>query len=140
AKAKQQKVGDPFDPDTTQGPQVSQEQMDRILGYVEAGKKEGAQCPAGGGRIGTKGYCVQPTLFTNVTDEMKIAREEIFGPVMNVLKFKNIDEVLEGGNRTTYGLAAAVWTKDITKAHRIANGLRAGTVWVNCYDVFDAAA
>jgi aldehyde dehydrogenase (NAD+) len=140
AKAKQQKVGDPFDPETTQGPQVSQEQMDRILGYVETGKKEGAQCLTGGGRIGTKGYFVQPTLFTNVTDEMKIAKEEIFGPVMNVLKFKNIDEVLERGNRTTYGLAAAVWTKDITKAHRIANSLRAGTVWVNCYDVFDAAA
>jgi aldehyde dehydrogenase (NAD+) len=114
--------------------------MDRILGYVETGKKEGAQCLTGGGRIGTKGYFVQPTLFTNVTDEMKIAKEEIFGPVMNVLKFKNIDEVLERGNRTTYGLAAAVWTKDITKAHRIANSLRAGTVWVNCYDVFDAAA
>jgi aldehyde dehydrogenase (NAD+) len=140
AKAKQQKVGDPFEADTTQGPQVSQEQMDRILGYVEAGKKEGAQCLTGGGRIGNKGYFVEPTLFTGVKDEMKIAREEIFGPVMNVLKFKSLDEVIERGNRTTYGLAAAVWTKDITKAHRIANSLRAGTVWVNCYDVFDAAA
>jgi aldehyde dehydrogenase (NAD+) len=140
AKAKQQKVGDPFEADTTQGPQVSQEQMDRILGYVEAGKKEGAQCLTGGSRIGNKGYFVEPTLFTGVKDEMKIAREEIFGPVMNVLKFKSIDEVIDRGNRTTYGLAAAVWTKDISKAHRIANSLRAGTVWVNCYDVFDAAA
>jgi aldehyde dehydrogenase (NAD+) len=140
AKAKQQKLGDPFDPATTQGPQVSQEQMDRILGYIESGKKEGAKCETGGGRHGKKGYYVEPTLFTGVTDEMKIAKEEIFGPVMNVLKFKNVDEVIERGNRTTYGLAAAVWTKDITKAHRIANSLRAGTVWVNCYDVFDAAA
>jgi aldehyde dehydrogenase (NAD+) len=140
AKAKAQKVGDPFDPDTTQGPQVSQEQMDRILGYVEAGNKEGAKCLTGGKRVGDKGYFVEPTVFTGVKDEMKIAKEEIFGPVMNVLKFKNVDEVIERGNRTFYGLAAAVWTKDIQKAHRIANSLRAGTVWVNCYDVFDAAA
>jgi aldehyde dehydrogenase (NAD+) len=140
AKAKAQKVGDPFDPDTTQGPQVSQEQMDRILGYIDAGSKEGAKCLTGGKRIGDKGYFVEPTVFTGVKDEMKIAKEEIFGPVMNVLKFKNVDEVIERGNRTFYGLAAAVWTKDIQKAHRIANSLRAGTVWVNCYDVFDAAA
>ncbi|HEY1377675.1 MAG TPA: aldehyde dehydrogenase family protein [Gemmataceae bacterium] len=139
-KAKQQKLGDPFDPATTQGPQVSQEQMDRILGYIEHGNKEGAQCLTGGKRFGQKGYFVEPTLFTNVKDDMKIAQEEIFGPVMNVLKFKDINEVIERGNRTTYGLAAAVWTKDITKAHRIAKSLRAGTVWVNCYDVFDAAA
>ncbi|HEX4591833.1 MAG TPA: aldehyde dehydrogenase family protein, partial [Gemmataceae bacterium] len=139
-KAKQQKLGDPFDPETTQGPQVSQEQMERILGYVEHGNKEGAQCLIGGKRFGDKGYYVEPTLFAGVTDEMKIAKEEIFGPVMQVMKFKDVDEVIERGNRTTYGLAAAVWTKDITKAHRMANSLRAGTVWVNCYDVFDAAA
>jgi aldehyde dehydrogenase (NAD+) len=139
-KAKQQKLGDPFDPATTQGPQVSQEQMERILSYVEHGNKEGAQCLTGGKRFGNKGYFVEPTLFAGVTDEMKIAKEEIFGPVMNVLKFKNLDEVVDRSNRTSYGLAAAVWTKDISKAHRIANSLRAGTVWVNCYDVFDAAA
>jgi aldehyde dehydrogenase (NAD+) len=139
-KAKKQKVGDPFDPATTQGPQVSQEQMDRILGYIDSGKKQGAKCLVGGGRIGDRGYFVQPTVFTDVKDDMKIAKEEIFGPVMNVLRFKDVDEVLERGNRTTYGLAAAVWTRDIGKAHRIANSLRAGTVWVNCYDVFDAAA
>lgn len=140
AKARTQSVGDPFDLNTTQGPQVSQEQMERILGYIESGKKEGAQCVAGGKRHGDKGYFVEPTLFTNVKDEMKIAREEIFGPVMNVLKFKDANEVIERGNRTSYGLAAAVWTRDIKKAHTIANSLRAGTVWVNCYDVFDAAA
>ncbi len=140
AKAKARKVGDPFDPATEQGPQVSQEQFDRVLGYIEAGKKEGAKLLLGGGRVGDKGYFVQPTVFTDVNDEMKIAREEIFGPVMSILKFKDVNEVIERGNRTFYGLAAAVWTKDIQKALRLANGLRAGTVWVNCYDVFDAAA
>jgi aldehyde dehydrogenase (NAD+) len=139
-KAKQQKLGDPFDMDTTQGPQVSQEQMDRVLGYIDTGKKEGAECLIGGKRFGKKGYYVEPTVFTGVKDDMKIAKEEIFGPVMQILPFKSIDEVVDRGNKTTYGLAAAVWTKDISKAHRIANSLRAGTVWVNCYDVFDAAA
>jgi aldehyde dehydrogenase (NAD+) len=140
AKAKTRKVGDPFDPETEQGPQVSQEQFDRIMGYIESGKKEGAKLLAGGNRVGEKGYFIAPTVFDNVQDEMKICREEIFGPVMNILKFKNIEEVIQRGNRTNYGLAAAVWTKDITKAHRLAKELRAGTVWINCYDVFDAAA
>jgi aldehyde dehydrogenase (NAD+) len=139
-KARAQKVGDPFDPDTTQGPQVSQDQFDKVMSFIEAGKKEGAQLLVGGKRVGDKGYFIEPTVFTGVKDEMKIAREEIFGPVMNILKFKDVDDVIQRGNRTFYGLAAAVWTRDIRKAHRIANGLRAGTVWVNCYDVFDAAA
>jgi aldehyde dehydrogenase (NAD+) len=95
---------------------------------------------AGGGRAGDKGYFIQPTVFADVRDEMKIAQEEIFGPVMCILKFKDADEVLARGNRSFYGLAAAVWTKDIQKALKLANGLRAGTVWVNCYDVFDAGA
>ncbi len=140
AKAKARKVGDPFDPTSEQGPQVSQEQFDRVMGYIDAGKKDGAKMLAGGGRVGDKGYFIQPTVFCEVKDEMKIAKEEIFGPVMSILKFKDVDEVLDRGNRTLYGLAAAVWTKDIKKALRMANGLRAGTVWVNCFDVFDASA
>jgi len=139
-KAKGRKVGDPFDPDTEQGPQVSQEQMERVMGFIDAGQKEGAKMLCGGNRVGKKGYFIEPTVFDDVKDEMCIARDEIFGPVMNILKFKNIDEVIERGNKTQFGLAAAVWTRDVGKAHRLAKSFRAGTVWVNCYDVFDAAA
>jgi aldehyde dehydrogenase (NAD+) len=140
ARAKKQRVGDPFDMATTQGPQISQEQCDRIMGYIDIGISEGANLLSGGKRVGNKGYFIQPTIFDGVKDNMRIAKEEIFGPVMNILKFKDVDEVIQRGNKTFYGLAAAIWTKDITKAHRLANSLRAGTVWVNCYDVFDAAA
>jgi aldehyde dehydrogenase (NAD+) len=139
-KAKARKVGDPFDPETEQGPQVSQEQFDRVMGYINAGQKEGAKMLCGGNRVGNRGYFIEPTIFDGVRDDMKIARDEIFGPVLSVLKFKDTDEVIRRGNQTQFGLAAAVWTRDIRKAHRLANGLRAGTVWVNCYDVFDAAA
>jgi aldehyde dehydrogenase (NAD+) len=139
-RVKTTKVGDPFDPETTQGPQVSQEQFDKIMGYIKTGQEQGAKLLSGGGRAGDRGFFVEPTVFTNVRDEHQIAQEEIFGPVMSVIPFKDMDEVIARGNRTMYGLAAAVWTKDVTKAHRVAAALRAGTVWVNCYDVFDAAA
>ena len=140
AKAKSRKVGDPFEAGVDQGPQVSQEQFDRVMGYIAAGQKEGARMLIGGKRVGDKGYFIEPTVFADVKDNMKIAKEEIFGPVMNIMKFKDIDEVIDRGNKTFYGLAAAVWTRDVKKALRMSNALRAGTVWVNCYDIFDAAA
>ena len=110
------------------------------MGYIDAGQKEGAKMLCGGQRVGDRGYFIQPTVFDDVNDDMKIANEEIFGPVLSVIKFKDIDEVCQRANKTVYGLAAAVWTKDIEKALRVANEVRAGTVWLNCYDVFDAAA
>ena len=134
------KLGDPFDPGTEQGPQVDKVQYDRIMSYIDHGRSQGANCVTGGERFGEKGYFIKPTVFTDVKDEMKIATEEIFGPVLTVLKFKDVEEVVRRANATDYGLAAAVWTRDIGKAHSIANRVRAGTVWVNCYDVFDAAA
>ena len=138
--ARQRTVGDPFDPNTQQGPQVDQEQFNRVMSYIESGKREGAQMLYGGDRVGDRGYFITPTVFADVRDEMKIAQEEIFGPVMSIIKFQDVEEVIQRANNTMYGLAAAVWTQDITKAHAIANNVRAGTVWVNCYDVFDAAA
>jgi aldehyde dehydrogenase (NAD+) len=134
------RLGDPFDPATEQGPQVNKEQFDKVMGYIDAGKKEGAKCVTGGDRWGEKGYFIEPTLFTNVTDKMKIAEEEIFGPVMSILRFKDVDEIVARANKTAYGLAAAVWTRDVAKAHYLAKKIKAGTVWINCYDVFDAAA
>jgi aldehyde dehydrogenase (NAD+) len=140
ARAKKRTVGSPFDKNTEQGPQVDQDQFNKVMSYIDSGKREKANLATGGNRVGDQGYFIEPTVFTDVQDDMKIAREEIFGPVMTILKFKDIDEVVERANKTVYGLAAAVWTRDIGKAHAIANSVRAGTVWVNCFDVFDAAA
>jgi aldehyde dehydrogenase (NAD+) len=140
ARANARTVGDPFDPKTEQGPQVDDIQFEKVMSYIESGRKEGAKLVAGGNRAGDRGYFVEPTVFADVRDNMRIAEEEIFGPVMSIIKFKDIDEVADRANKTMYGLAAGVWTRDISKALAIANNVRAGTVWVNCYDVFDAAA
>ena len=136
------KVGDPMDKSTRMGPVVSKQQMETVLSYIEAGKKEGARLVAGGGRANVgngKGYFIEPTIFDQVSNRMKIAREEIFGPVLSVIPFKEIDAGIAEGNTTTYGLAAAVWTRDVAKALRAARALRAGTVWVNAYNLYDAA-
>ena len=140
ARALKRRVGDPLDPRTEQGPQVDQAQFDKVMGYIESGRSEGATLACGGERVGDRGYFIQPTVFADVRDDMKIAKEEIFGPVMSVLPFKDLDEVITRANRTNYGLAAGVWTRDVKKAHAIANGVRAGTVWVNCYHVLDTRA
>ncbi len=136
-KSKERKIGDPLEEGTEQGPQVSQEQMDKILGYCDLGQKQGATLLTGGQRFGKKGFFVEPTIFDNVRDDMAIAKDEIFGPVVSVLPFTSVEEVIARANSTNYGLAAGVWTKDIDKAHRYAREVKAGTVWVNCYHVVD---
>ncbi|HLV86210.1 MAG TPA: aldehyde dehydrogenase family protein [Candidatus Sulfotelmatobacter sp.] len=139
-RAKRRTVGDPLDSSTEQGPQVDHVQFEKVMGYIESGKRDGAKLVHGGNRVGSRGYFIEPTVFSDVKDDMQIAREEIFGPVMSIIKFNDMDEVVKRANSTVYGLAAAVWTRDIGKAHAIANRVRAGTVWVNCYDVFDPGA
>jgi acyl-CoA reductase-like NAD-dependent aldehyde dehydrogenase len=131
--------GDPLDPKTRLGPQVSESHMKQILGYVDKGKAEGARLLCGGERPPGKGYFVRPTVFTDVIAEMTIAREEIFGPVLSVIRFKDVEDVLRLANDTLYGLAAGVWTRDIKKAHRMARRLQAGTVWINTYGLYDNA-
>ncbi|XP_074627489.1 aldehyde dehydrogenase 1A1-like isoform X2 [Acropora palmata] len=133
-RAQKRTVGDPFDDSVEQGPQIDQEQFDKILELIESGKKEGAKLECGGARHGSKGFFIQPTVFSGVKDGMRIAKEEIFGPVQQIIKFSDIDEVIERANNTAYGLAAAVFTKDIDKATTISHSLQAGTVWVNCYE------
>jgi len=138
--ANKMKVGDPLDPMTEMGSMVSQDQFNKVMQYIEVGKKEGAKLACGGERLGSKGYFIKPTIFDNVKNDMKIAREEIFGPVVSTITFKDVDEAIEEGNLTEYGLAAAVWTRDIKKAHLAARRLKAGTVWINTYNAFDAAS
>jgi acyl-CoA reductase-like NAD-dependent aldehyde dehydrogenase len=135
--------GDPLDPKTRLGAISSKGQLERVLGFVETAGREGADLIAGGHRtdIGTgKGYFMEPTVFAGVTPEMTIAREEIFGPVLAAIEFGDVDEAVARANQSQYGLAAAVWTRDVKKAHQVARRLQAGTVWVNTYNVYDTAA
>ncbi|KAF7890949.1 uncharacterized protein EAF02_001274 [Botrytis sinoallii] len=135
ARAIANKVGDPFHHETFQGPQVSQLQYDRIMGYIDEGKKSGATVVTGGERHGDKGYFIQPTIFSDVTEDMKIMQEEIFGPVCSIAKFSTEEEIIKIGNGSNYGLASAVHTQNLNTALRVSNALKAGTVWVNCYNM-----
>lgn len=133
-------VGNPLDPKTQMGAQVSEEQFRKILGYVEQGKKEGATVITGGTPAQPKGYFVKPTILEGVNNNMTVAREEIFGPVVCAIPFKNHENLVHQANDTIYGLSAGIWTRDIGKAHRLAKEIKAGTIWVNCYNCFDAAS
>ena len=133
------RIGPGMDTTTQIGPLISQEQLNRVCGYLESGYSEGAKAAAGGKRHGERGYFVQPTVLVNASDNMKVVREEIFGPVVTVMPFSDVEDLIAKANNTPYGLAAGVWTRDIKKAHRVAAELRAGTVWVNCYGILDPA-
>jgi len=133
------KVGSGFEPSSDMGPLVSKEQLDRVCSYLESGFAEGAKAVVGGSRHGDQGYFVKPTVLVNTNEKMKVVQEEIFGPVVTAMPFSDPAEIVPKANDSVYGLAAGVWTKDIQKAHRLAAELRAGTVWVNCYNIFDAA-
>jgi phenylacetaldehyde dehydrogenase len=132
-------VGPGFDPKTQMGPLVSEEQLNRVCGYLEIGVAEGAKAVAGGVRLGDRGYFVKPTVLVDTNENMKVVQEEIFGPVVTAIPFSDTDELIPRANNSSYGLAAGIWTSDIKKAHNIAAKLRAGTVWINCYNIFDAA-
>ena len=128
-----------MDPDTQMGPLVSDEQLRRVTGYLDSGRDDGATALTGGTRYGDKGYFVEPTVLTGIRPDMKVVREEIFGPVLVAAPFSDLDDIAAQANDSEYGLGAGIWTKDISKAHALAKKLRAGTVWINCYNVFDAA-
>jgi acyl-CoA reductase-like NAD-dependent aldehyde dehydrogenase len=132
-------VGDPLHPKTRTGSLVSQEQLDRVLSYIEKGKNEGANILVGGERVGVEGFYLQPTIFDNVNNNMTIAQEEIFGPVASVITFDGIDEAIKIANDSSFGLAAGVWTNDIKKAIRFAKSVKAGSIWVNTYNMTDNA-
>jgi aldehyde dehydrogenase (NAD+) len=140
---KKLQVGNGIDPNTQIGPLVSEQQLDRVTSYLDVGAKEGAQALAGGARLTdgalAKGYFVPPTVFANVRDDMRIAQEEIFGPVISAIPFKDTDELIRRANATSFGLGSGVWTRDVSKAHRLAKAIRAGSVWVNCYQAMDPA-
>lgn len=137
--AKNIKLGPGMAPDTQMGPLVSDEQLNRVTGYMQTGLAEGAQALCGGKRAGDRGYFVEPTVLVNTNQSMKVVQEEIFGPVVTAMPIKSIDDIRPIANDTIYGLAAGIWTRDISKAHGIASDIRAGTVWINCYNIFDAA-
>jgi phenylacetaldehyde dehydrogenase len=137
--AKGIKLGPGMESGTQMGPLVSEEQFQRVTGFLESGREDGATTLAGGGRFGDRGYFVEPTVITNTRPDMKIVREEIFGPVVVAAPFRTLDEIAAEANNSEYGLGAGIWTKDISKAHALAKKLRAGTVWINCYNVFDAS-
>lgn len=139
-RAKKATVGNPFDLNNEYGPQIDEEQFNKILKLIEKGKQEGAKLVTGGERFGNEGYFIKPTVFSDVQDSMTIAREEIFGPVQQIIRFKSLDEVIERANKTDYGLAAAVFTKDIDRALYVLQGIRAGTVWVNTYNALGCQA
>ncbi|GAB4516492.1 MAG: aldehyde dehydrogenase family protein [Amphiplicatus sp.] len=140
AKARERRIGDPLDPDTEHGPQIDHAQFEKIMRYIDLGREQGARLAAGGARVGEKGFYVAPTVFDEVRDEMAIATDEIFGPVVGVLKFRDVDEVVRRANESMFGLAGAVWTRDLDKANAVSARLKAGTVWINCYNIVDPAA
>jgi phenylacetaldehyde dehydrogenase len=139
ASANKIRVGSGLDPKTQMGPLVSEEQLNRVCGYLESGFSQGAKAAAGGQKKGDKGYFVEPTVLVDTTEDMKVVQEEIFGPVVVAMPFSSTEEIIPRANDNVYGLAAGVWTRDISKAHRMAEALQAGTVWINCYNIFDAA-
>ncbi len=139
AQAKKIRVGPGIDPKTHMGPLVSKEQLDRVCGYLESGAKEGARAAAGGKKIEGKGYFVEPTVLVDTKPHMKVVQEEIFGPVVTAIPFDNVEDVMVEANNSVYGLASGIWTKDVSRAHRVAEKLQAGTVWINCWNVFDAS-